>query len=278
MQKRCDMIINNVGFNHCHDSDFFIYRPHGSGDYLLLLLKTDALFTLNGKDVPVPRKSFFIYRKDTPQYYRCSPQQTFSNDWVHFLFESKKEEEDFLSLEIPFETPIKIDNIFFLSFCIKSLAYEKFSNNLHSHDSISKYMFLLFNKTSEQLSKSYPLISHTHYEMLSTIRNKIYCKPYERRTIESAAHEVRMSRSNFQHQYKKYFGVTFIQDLINSRIEYSQMLLLSTSMDMTNIARLCGYKHYVHYTRQFKEKIHMTPLEFRKKNLDANTNNFSLKH
>lgn len=53
------MIIINVGYNHCHDADFFIDRPNGSGDYLLLLLKTNSIFNLNGKDVHVPMNSFF---------------------------------------------------------------------------------------------------------------------------------------------------------------------------------------------------------------------------
>ena len=57
------MIIINIGYNHCHDSDFFIDRPNGSGDYLLLLLKTDSIFNLNGEDVHVPMNSFFIYKK-----------------------------------------------------------------------------------------------------------------------------------------------------------------------------------------------------------------------
>jgi len=94
------MIIINVGYNHCHDADFFIDRPNGSGDYLLLLLKTDSIFNLNGEDVHVPMNSFFIYKKGSPQFYRCIPQQTFSNDWIHFLFEID-EEKDFLSRKIP---------------------------------------------------------------------------------------------------------------------------------------------------------------------------------
>lgn len=260
------MIINNVGYNHCHDADFYIDRPNGSGDYLLLLLKTDTTFKLNGKDVNVPTNSFFLYCKDTPQYYRCLPQQTFSNDWVHFLFENN-EEEEFLSRGIPYETPILIDNSSFLSFCIKSIAYEVYSNNSHKNDSVKNYMFLMFNKVSEQFDKTSKIIPHTYYEMLSTIRNKVYSRPYEMRTIQSAAHEVRMSKSNFQHQYKKYFGVTFIQDLINSRVEYAKTLLTNTNLSMEDISKQCGYKHYAHFTRQFKDITNMRPLKYRMNSL-----------
>ncbi len=259
------MIINNVGYNHCHDADFYIDRPNGSGDYLLLLLKTDSILTLNGKDVKVNKNTFFIYKKDTPQYYRCMPQQTFSNDWVHFLFENN-EEEEFLSRGIPYNTPIKMKNLYFLSFCIKSLAYETYSNNLYRDDNINKYMFLIFNKVCEELNNPSNIIPSTYYEMLSTIRNKIYSRPYEMRTIESTAHEVRMSTSNFQQQYKKHFGVSFIQDLINSRMEYAKKLLLNTNLSINEISKQCGYKHYAHFTRQFKKINHVTPMKYRQIN------------
>jgi len=54
--------INNIGYNHTHDADFEIQRPCGSGDYLLLLLKTPAIFTLGGKDIITEPDSFILFR------------------------------------------------------------------------------------------------------------------------------------------------------------------------------------------------------------------------
>ena len=87
------MIINNVGFNHSHDVDFFVERPKGSGDYLFLLIKTGAFFNLNGIEKSVSENSFILYKKGGPQIYRCIPKQTFTNDWIHFDFESEEEKE-----------------------------------------------------------------------------------------------------------------------------------------------------------------------------------------
>ena len=87
------MIINNVGFDHRHDADFFIDRPDGSGDNLLLILKTDAIFTLNGNDVFVPKNSFFLYPKGMPQFYRCMKGQSFANDWMHFLLDESEQDK-----------------------------------------------------------------------------------------------------------------------------------------------------------------------------------------
>lgn len=106
--------------------------------------------------------------------------------------------------------------------------------------------------------------------MLSTIRNKIYSEPYINRTIDYASHEVRMSRSTFQHAYKKQFGVTFIQDLINSRVSYAKMLLTSTNIAVEDVAKQCGYRTYVHFARQFKEQTGTTPSKYRDNFLQLN--------
>lgn len=256
------MIINNVGYNHEHDADFIIERPNGYGDNLLLLLKTASVFNINGEDVIVPENSLFIYRKGSPQYYRCLPQHTFSNDWIHFDFENN-EEEWFLSYGIPYEKPIKIENPYFISFCIKSIAYETYSHNKNRSENIISYMSLIFSKAEESLYSEPQIIKDNKYEMLCTIRNKIYCRPYESRTAYSAAHEVRMSKSSFQHTYKKQFGTTFIQDMIESRISYAKMLLTSTNINIADVALQSGYNSYEHFVRQFKKYTGITPSEYR---------------
>lgn len=258
------MKIINVGYNHCHDSDFYIDRPEGSGDNLLILLKTDAVFNIDGKDIKIPENSFFMYKKGRPQRYRCVYQSVFANDWVHFEFEGD-EEKEFFNLGLDYETPVLAEDMNFLSFCIKMMASENYSDNMNRHQSICHYMFLIFCKVGEYAAKKAESRNDSYYEMLSTVRNKIYSRPYEHRTAESSAHEVRMSVSNFQHLYKKYFGVTLFQDIIRSRTEYACMLLKSTNLSAVEVAQKSGYNHYAHFVRQFKQTMGISPSEFRKK-------------
>lgn len=259
------MIINNVGYNHSHDADFYIDRPSGSGDCLLLLLKTDTIFTIDGNDIIAPKDSFFLYPKGRPQYYRCISQQIFENDWVHFLFESE-DEKKFKELNIPYETFIKTDHLSFYSFCVKSIAFEHCSSNMHKHSTIEHFMFLIFNKISEEMNNAENAIFNSHYEMLATIRNKIYSRPYEDRTIESTAHEVCMSKSTFQLLYKKQFGVTLTQDIITSRIDYAKMLLENTNINVIDVAKKCGYNNYAHFERQFRSRCGISPTGYRSMN------------
>ncbi len=258
------MIINNVGYEHRHDSDFIITRPKGWGDYLLIVLKSKSVFTLNGKDIIVPENTVFIYDINTPQYYRSYNGEPFLNDWVHFNFKND-ELEKFKDLDIPLNTPLTIDNITNISFFVKCISTERCSESKYSSKSMDCYMNLLFYKLSEIIHENEPCISDSNYEMLSTIKNKIYSKPYEHRTIEGSAHEVRMSTSSFQHLYKKLFGISFINDLINSRIEYAKWHLTQTGVSVKRVSEICGYNNQTHFFRQFKSVTGMTPQEYRNK-------------
>lgn len=258
------MIINNVGFHHCHDADFFIDRPDGSGDYLLLLLRTPAIFEVNGKEILTPAGSVFIYPKGRTQRYRCVPLNVFENDWVHFDFDDPAEEEEFLNMGIPMETVVTMP-LEFLSYCVKSIAYEKYSENPCKDESASLFMRLMFIKIREKNQNKLSGRRSSQFELISTVRNKIYSRPYEQRSVDSTAHEVRMSRSAFQHAYKKHFGMTFIEDLVRSRVSYAKMLLSTTNMNINDISVSSGYHSYVHFARQFKEQTGFTPSEYRKK-------------
>ena len=259
------MIINNVGYDHKHDADFIIERPNGFGDCLFLLLKTDSIFTIGGEDTLVPKNSIFIYPLGMPQYYRAVPMSTFENDWIHFLFE-EDEEERFLKRRIPYATPITMDSIEFFSFCIKMIAEENSGKHLYSKETIRHYFDIMFNKIAEYLHENESMDSSSQYEMMLTIRNKIYSSPEVPRSIDWVAHETSMSRSSFQHLYKKYFGVTFIQDLLNSRISFAKMLLVTTDLPIGDISAKSGFRNYEHFARIFRRECGMSAIDYRNSN------------
>lgn len=254
--------INNIGYNHCHDADFKICRPTGSGDYLLLLLKTPAVFTFRGTDSVARPNSFILYKKGTPQFYQAC-DISFANDWFHF--DMSGEDLRFLEeLNIPFDNVIPIGDLNGLSLIIKNMCYEKYSSNHHREDSISLYLRLFFIKLSEKLHPAGNESANSYYDKMSILRSKIYNMPYHDWNVEGLAHQLSMSKSYFQHLYKEIFGISVINDVIRSRIEHSKYLLSTTDLPITQIAGMCGYKCDLHFMRQFKTRMQMSPTEYRK--------------
>ena len=256
------MKINNIGYNHTHDADFVIQRTTGSGDYLLLLLKTPAVFTLGGKDIVTESDSFILFRQGTPQLYRAYGL-TFSNDWFHFSISD--DEMGFLeALDIPFDTVMPIGDLNGLSLIIKNMCYERYSSNKYKDDSVRLYMRLFFLKLAEKMSSVSRATHGSYYEKMSMIRTNIYNKPYDNWTIQGMSHQLTMSESYFQHLYKKIFGTGVMNDVIQSRVEHAKYLLSTTDISIEHISQMCGYNSSSHFMRQFKKETGMRPSDYRK--------------
>lgn len=255
------MKINNIGYNHKHDSDFFVLRPNGSGDNLLLLLKTPAVFVLNGEEQHTEKGSFILFGEGTPQDYRSDGGE-FANDWFHFSFEDK-EKALFDALEIPFDKVVNIGDMSNLSQIIKNMSYENYSSNLYKTDSVELYLHLFFIKLSEKLHSTEEIRISSCYDKMSVLRAKIYSMPQHDWNIEGLAHELTMSKSHFEHTYKKIFGISPMNEVINSRIEHAKFMLSSTDMPINQIAEICGYKSDIHFMRQFKSRLGVSPSVYR---------------
>jgi len=255
------MKINNIGYNHIHDSDFFVLRPNGSGDNLLLLLKTPAVFVLNGNELRTEKNSFILFSEGTPQDYRSNGSE-FANDWFHFSFD-KKEAALFEALEIPFNQVVNIGDMSSLSLLIKNMCYENYSSNLYRTDSLELYLHLFFIKLSEKLHSTKEIRISSYYDKMSILRAKIYSMPQQDWNIEGLAHELTMSKSHFEHTYKKIFGITPMNEVINSRLEHAKFMLTTSDVPINQIAEMCGYKSDIHFMRQFKARIGVTPSEYR---------------
>ena len=250
-----------IGYNHTHDADLNINRPLGSGDYLALIVKSPAVFTIKGRDLHTPPNIFFLYPKDSPQYYRADGS-IFSNDWMHLDF-SSADEEYIRNLKIPMETPVPLDDIEAFSMLINSISLEYYSSNAQKKSTIDCFLHIFFNKLSEQIVNPAADMKAKNYDKFSLLRSKIYSRPYLKWDIANLSHQICLSPSYFQHLYKKQFGITCKADIIQARIEYSKLLLRNTSMSIHNISEQCGYENDVHFMRQFKQSMGITPTQYR---------------
>ncbi|MBP0967505.1 MAG: diguanylate cyclase, partial [Oscillospiraceae bacterium] len=104
-----------------------------------------------------------------------------------------------------------------------------------------------------------------YYREFVDLRERIYSNPQEDWSIDSMCRDLILSRGYFQKLYTRCFGISFTQDVINSRIELSKRLLASTDYSIACIADQSGYSNYVHFMHQFKKIVGITPTEYRKR-------------
>ena len=258
------MKIGSIGYNYSHGADFIMDRPNGPGAWLFLLIKTPALFELNGRKIKVKKDSFIIFSPDMPCKY-CAAKDIYTDDWAYFSADDS-DREKFSQLGIPVNEIVHIGNIDELSQLMHVMAYEFYSAAAYKDEIMEHYTGILLLKLSRIIQSgisgsSSDLAEKNH--RFTQLRTLIFTMPEAVPGIDEMAADVGMSRSGFQHLYKKMFGASVMTDVIKGRIDRAKRLLSSTNLTISEIAERCGYKNEYNFMRQFKEKTGQTPTEYR---------------
>lgn len=73
----------------------------------------------------------------------------------------------------------------------------------------------------------------------------------------------------FHRLYTMAFGQTPSQRILSCRIAAAKMLLLTQNCSMSEIATQCGFSSQTYFGYKFKQIMHMTPLQYRRKRLGS---------
>jgi len=258
------MKLLSIGYNHLHDENFVIDRPDGIDSWLLLLVKTPAIFIQNGKRIVTRKNSFVLFQADIPQHYGAY-KEDYIDDWIHF-YPDEADIELIKQLNIPLNQVTCIYNLMELSNLVRNMAYEYNSENVHREEILELYYKTLMYKISQQLCDTVPIennMNSIYFLRMQALRNEIYNNPSVERNVDTMAEQLSMSRSAFQHNYKLIFGNSVLTDIINSRLRRVKFYLSTTDMPLNQIAAHCGYHNELHLIRQFKQHYGITPTKFR---------------
>ncbi len=254
------MKVNAIGINYTHSRQFSINRPSGSGDYLLLNMKTPAILLLDGTEVTAEKNSVIIFKKGTPQIY-WAKEATYANDYIHFDISGERDIKN-----LPFDTVLSLPSNKEVSKLIKDLYLEYISNNSLREESIDLLMRLLFVKVYELAAyPSRDIRIYGYYDALLNLRTMIYRHPEEKWSVTRMANQLNLSPSHFQRLYRQTFQVTCNSDVIQSKLQYAKTALIATRDTVRRIASQCGYENEEHFMRQFKKEVGMTPTDYRQK-------------
>lgn len=263
------MRMDEIGYHHKHDESFYIDRPNGAGDWLMLVIKTRSFFRIGDRELHVPANAFIVYTPEFPQYYSAD-HEIYIDDWIHF--EPDEEEQALLhELEIPVNQIVTLSDVTHISAIVRDMCYEQYSANKMRKESVDLYFRLLLYKLSESMNHSLAGSSVSegpYFEQLLWLRESLYRWPSRDWGIDDMAAELSLSRSRLQHLYSETFGVSISKDLAVSRMDKACDLLRKTDMPMAKVAPLSGYGSASYFIRQFKAAFQMTPAQYRTRFLE----------
>lgn len=95
--------------------------------------------------------------------------------------------------------------------------------------------------------------------------------------LEKAASLAFFSPPAFCRYFKTRTHKSFLQFLIEVRVRNACRLLVDENYSVSEICYMCGFNNVSYFIKQFREITGLTPLNYRKKFIEMNLNNTSLK-
>lgn len=251
-----------VEYDATHNSSFIFDIPEGHDCWLLVITQTPAQFWVDGKLREYPPHCAVLYQPYQKIYYRACAEQ-YINDWIRF----ETDEPYVTETSLPFGVPFSLDDPEYCHKLFQLLVVENSFNKDYRVSSINGLLSILFNKLLESYSQEE--ITPQHYNLLK-LRAAIHNTPSHPWTISEMAESLGISSGYLQFIYKKSFGLSCMDDVINNRIRLAKEYLIHSTYAVTEIADRCGYHNVEHFCRQFKQLTGFSPKGFHKYISNAN--------
>ncbi len=82
--------------------------------------------------------------------------------------------------------------------------------------------------------------------------------------LDELAKQAAVCKDSLIRLFRRELGITPLDYILNKRIEQAQLLLLTSSLSVKEIASQIGFSNQSYFTAQFKRITGLTPLEYRK--------------
>ncbi len=136
---------------------------------------------------------------------------------------------------------------------------QKKNQNISYHNIIDEGL----NEIRRQTDNIKKITIQPRYSHYLKIRNYIYMNPFSDISSDNMCRKLCISESRFRAVYRQYFGISFHQDCIHSKMYTAKYLLFTTDMNISDIALQCGYSDIKYFIRQFHKYSGCTPSNYR---------------
>ncbi|MBR3764936.1 MAG: helix-turn-helix transcriptional regulator [Clostridia bacterium] len=252
------LTLHTIGMDIRHGAGFEMHRPHGSGDYLLLVFKTDAWLDTEAGRIDAPPGSAVLFAPGQAQHYgeRCGG---YINHFLHF----SGADESSVPGGLRTSTLLTPENLPEMEGLLRMLCLEQASDAPGQAECVSLLLQLVLLKAAQGCAGRVCRSSMAHSAALNLLRTGIYANPGACGPVAEMAAQLGVSVSHLHQLYRAQFGVSCYEDVLAARMNAAMYYLQHTDMTVREIAALCGYENDVVFMRLFKRRTGRTPSQVR---------------
>jgi len=168
---------------------------------------------------------------------------------------------------IPTNTVLDLGELPFLKPILEEVRYERTHKSMHWEDAVSDLVRRFLRDLGNVISDADNLATPAQLKserLLRDIRMRVHSNLSHRWTVAEMAAFGDLHPTWFATIYKKQFGLSPVDDLLNARLKHAEALLRHLPMTVTHVAADCGFASVEHFTRLFHKRMGCSPGQIRK--------------
>ena len=254
------ILVPRLNVNTPHKLRFTVDRPEGSGDYLLLHFHTPVEIHTQEGMVRGHPDDCILYAPTFRQWYR-GIGVGLRDGWMHVTGTDAPALIEFYGL--PTNVLMRPRDTRFFAPLYRDIRRELLLELPFREEAIAGRVAEVFRELARQLApppgKKLTSAEMSHLDALRDLRLHVHDRLGQPWTVEKMAHRAHLSASRFAVLYRKFFGVSPVEDLIRARLEQAQWLLSTINLRVAEVAYQCGFTNVYHFSRIFHRRVGKPP-------------------
>ncbi|MBQ4137415.1 MAG: helix-turn-helix transcriptional regulator [Clostridia bacterium] len=191
---------------------------------------------------------------------RADAKSGFVDDWMYFESDTAKDILD--ELDVPLGVAFDVIDNHLIRQYISRLVIDKTICDIGYMQQAISLFYEMLVKIARQKNYSSNGYNNQRIE-LDKIRQEMLSDYGSTHTLDELAAKVGYSSGHFAALYRKYYGISPIDDLISYRIQIAKFELKRRENSVTEISKKCGFASIHHFSRFFKKYVGVSPSVYR---------------
>ena len=258
----------SITIPHCfvgstHEAGFCIDRPQGNEVYVFALFHSPVTTRDCGGRRFFANHGAILYAPGFPQWY--SSGAVMYHSWFHA--DGPGMPENIARYSIPTNQAMSLIDFPHLDPFLRDLRQQQMLREMFWEEAVSlraKAFLLELGRAAAPRQGAMPTRSQAQMqEMLRHVRAIVHADLARLWPVPEMSQIAHLSASRFSALYSSLFGVSPLEDLIESRLRQARSLLAQTTYPIEQIAEMCGFASPAHFSRVFRVRIGCSPSRYR---------------
>jgi len=252
--------------------DFFIDRPQGMKGYIINLTIKGRGQVFSGEEAfECEPGDLLLFQPKTSHYYGRAPESDcWHHRWIYFRPRAywsswlvwQDEKRGVGRLRLPERLWAEFERLF------TTIEQTHTSGKRFAEELAMNLLERLLLRAVEEDPRSHQQIRDPRIiEACQYVTNNLAGEL----KIDEVANHVCLSPSRLAHLFREQMGINLLRWREDQRIIRARLLLQTTQEPIATVGRIVGYDDQLYFSRVFRKRVGVSPSDFRRRSLDADT-------